>query len=57
MDIKVIKKAGYNFLSFKRWMWLLVPIYLYQRDKIVSGGIVKTIIWVITFLLSFNLAP
>lgn len=56
-DVKAIMKAGYDFSSFKWWMWLLVPIYLYQRDRIVSGGVIRTIIWVIMFLLSLVVMP
>ena len=56
LDTKNMRKAGYDVAIFKWWMWLFVPVYIYQRDKMVGAGITRAIVWIIVFMISFSLA-
>jgi len=52
MDEKKIKKAGYNAEKLKIWMYLIVPVYVYQRDKLLKEGMTRFWVWIGAFILS-----
>jgi len=53
LDIGRLKLSGYNTGKIKWWMYLLVPIYIFQRDKIVKADMTRFWVWIGAFLLSF----
>jgi hypothetical protein len=50
LDEKRLRKAGHNTDKFKGWIWL-VPVYLYQRAKILNQNLAYFIVWIVCFVL------
>ena len=55
LDVNWLKKAGYATNKLKWWMSLLVPVYIFQRDKLVQAGMSRFWIWIGAFLLKMVL--
>lgn len=51
-DLSRLKAAGYNTQKLKWWMYLLVPVYIFHRDKIVKADMTRFWVWGGAFLLS-----
>lgn len=49
-DEQRLKKAGHNTDHFKGWVWL-IPVYLFQRAKILKQNYAYFIVWIICFAL------
>jgi hypothetical protein len=52
LDLGRLKKIGYNTKKNKWWMYLLVPVYIFQRDKMVKTNMTRFAVWIGAFLLS-----
>jgi hypothetical protein len=55
LDVGRLKKTGYATKKLKWWMYLLVPVYVFQRDKLVQAGMTRFWIWIGAFLVSLVL--
>ena len=51
-DEKRLKKAGHDTSRFKGWV-LIVPVYLYQRAKLLKQSLAYFIVWIVSFALTF----
>lgn len=50
-DEKRLKKAGHDTSRFKGWVFI-VPIYLYQRAKMLKQNLAYFIVWIVSFALT-----
>lgn len=50
IDEHHLKKAGFNTSKFKGWVWL-IPVYIFQRTKVLKQGYACFIIWLISFAI------
>lgn len=50
-DESRLKKAGINTTAFRGWVWL-VPVYLFQRAKMLKQNNAYFIVWIVCFILS-----
>lgn len=50
MDEKKLLKSGIDTSKFRIWM-IFVPVYLYQRAKILGDNFTYFIIWIVCFML------
>lgn len=55
LDIRCLKQAGYAINNLKWWMYLLVPVYVFQRDKLVQAGMTRFWVWIGAFMMSMVL--
>lgn len=53
LDLKQLRAAGHKTERFQWWMYLLVPVYIYQRDKMLNAGMVRFWVWLAAFAVSF----
>ncbi|MBV7515888.1 DUF4339 domain-containing protein [Pseudomonas sp. PDM25] len=51
-DEKRLKNAGHDTRRFKGWVFI-VPVYLYQRAKMLNQNLVHLIVWIGSFALTF----
>lgn len=52
LDLGRLKQSGYNTQKIKWWMYLLVPVYVFHRDKIVKADMTRFWVWIGAFLVS-----
>ncbi len=50
-DEKKLKNQGYD-TRYLKWCWLLVPVWIFKRVRLVGGGNEYAAVWVATFVLS-----
>ncbi|WP_191486375.1 GYF domain-containing protein [Pseudomonas sp. FEN] len=50
-DEKRLKKAGHDTRRFKGWVFI-VPVYLYQRAKMLNQNLAYFIVWIGSFALT-----
>lgn len=50
-DEKRLKKAGHDISRFKGWVFV-VPVYLYQRAKLLRHNLAYFIVWIACFVIS-----
>lgn len=51
-DEKRLKSAGHDTHRFKGWMFI-VPVYLYQRAKMLNQSLAYFFVWIGSFALTF----
>ncbi|MDH0293184.1 DUF4339 domain-containing protein [Pseudomonas sp. GD04087] len=51
LDSKRLKQAGHDVSHFKGWVFV-VPVYLYQRSKLLNQNLAYFITWIVCFVLS-----
>lgn len=49
-DEKRLKAAGYDVSKLKGWVWF-VPVYLFQRARLLKQNLAYFIVWLVCFLL------
>lgn len=52
LDLSRIKTFGHDVRKLKWWMYLIVPVYVYQRDKLVKATMTRFWVWIGAFLLA-----
>lgn len=52
-DARRLKTAGINTTTFRGWRWL-VPVYLFQRAKMLKQNQAYFIIWIICFFITLT---
>lgn len=50
-DESILKKSGHDTSKFRGWVWL-VPVYLFQRAKILKQNNAYFIVWIVCFAVS-----
>lgn len=50
LDERKLKSAGQDTSKFKGWVWL-VPVYLYQRSKMLNQNIAYFVVWLVCFFI------
>jgi GYF domain 2 len=53
VDWHNLKMAGYSNRAMG-WMWLLVPVYLFKRSRLLKHKYSYFIVWIIAFLISLS---
>ncbi|HFH3921545.1 DUF4339 domain-containing protein [Pseudomonas aeruginosa] len=53
LDSKRLKQAGYDVSRFKGWVFV-VPVYLYQRSKLLNQNLAYFITWIVCFFISIG---
>ena len=51
-DEKRIKEAGHDMEKISTWAWLIPPVYLYQRAKLLGQNLLIFCVWIGCFVLS-----
>lgn len=51
LDERLLNKSGVNTSSFKN-LAFIVPIYLYQRSKLLKHNLAYVIVWIVSFFIS-----
>lgn len=54
-DERRIKASGTNTSKFSSWVWL-VPVYLFQRAKVLKHNLAYFIVWIICFVIALSAA-
>jgi hypothetical protein len=52
-DDRLLKQAGYDMRRFKWWVFV-VPVYLYQRAKLLKQNQACFIAWIVCFFISIS---
>ena len=52
-DSKRLKNAGHSTDKFKGWVWL-VPVYLFQRAKILKHNYAYFAVWIVCFIIMLS---
>ncbi len=53
LDSKRLKQAGHDVSRFKGWVFV-VPVYLYQRAKLLNQNLAYFITWIVCFVISIG---
>ncbi len=53
LDEKRLKQAGHDVSRFKGWVFV-VPVYLYQRAKLLNQNLAYFITWIVCFFISIG---
>lgn len=53
LDSKRLKQAGYDVSRFKGWVFV-VPVYLFQRAKLLNQNLAYFITWIVCFVISIG---
>lgn len=52
-DSKRLQQAGYDVSRFKGWVFV-VPVYLYQRAKLLNQNLAYFITWIVCFFIGIG---
>jgi len=52
LDYKALKAAGHNIDRLKGWMLAIVPVYIYNRDKLLGSDLTRFWIWIGAWIAS-----
>lgn len=55
LDLRRLKQSGYNSEKIKWWMALLIPVYIFHRDKMVKANMTRFWVWIGAFVLSLKM--
>ena len=53
-DFLALKKSGHDVAPFGKGLFLLVPVYIYLRDKMHEARFLRLGVWVASLLLSLS---
>ncbi|MBD9574805.1 DUF4339 domain-containing protein [Pseudomonas sp. PDM23] len=53
LDSKRLKQAGHDISRFKGWVFV-VPVYLYQRAKLLNQNLAYFITWIVCFFITIG---
>jgi hypothetical protein len=52
LDYLNFKRSGHDVGTIDKWLCLLVPVYIYRRDKIANANITRTCVWAVSCMLT-----